>query len=42
MPSMPMLTTPDRSFMKPHSAPRAIGAAAAMIVGAMTGSCTMR
>ena len=29
MPSMPMLTTPERSFMKPHSAPSAIGAPAA-------------
>ena len=25
IPSMPMLTTPERSFMKPHSAPSAIG-----------------
>ena len=27
MPSMPMLTMPLRSFMTPHSAPRAIGVA---------------
>ena len=31
MPSMPMLTTPDRSYMTPHSAPSAIGTAAATI-----------
>ena len=41
MPSMPMFTTPERSFMKPHSAPSMIGTAAAMIVGASTGSWTM-
>ena len=27
IPSMPMLTTPERSHMKPHSAPSAIGIA---------------
>jgi len=31
MPSMPMLTTPERSFMKPHSAPRAMGVERVMI-----------
>ena len=41
MPSMPMLTTPERSFMKPHRAPSTIGTAAAMIVGARMGSWTM-
>ena len=29
IPSIPMFTTPDRSFMIPHRAPRAIGAASA-------------
>ena len=37
MPSMPMFTTPERSFMIPHSAPRAIGAASATMIGAITG-----
>ena len=41
MPSMPMFTTPERSFMKPHSAPRAIGVAAATMVGAMIGRTSM-
>ncbi len=31
MPSMPMLTTPLRSFMKPHRAPRPMGVASVMI-----------
>ncbi len=42
MPSMPMLTTPERSFMKPHMAPRAMGVAAPMMVGAMIGRTSMR
>ena len=37
MPSMPMFTTPDRSFMIPHSAPSAIGAASPTKIGAITG-----
>ncbi len=35
---MPMLTTPDRSHMTPHSAANAIGTAAFMTIGAMIGS----
>ena len=31
MPSMPMFTTPLRSFMKPHSAPRPMGVESVMI-----------
>jgi len=42
MPSMPIFTTPERSFMKPHSAPRAIGVAAATMVGAKTGKASTR
>jgi hypothetical protein len=41
MPSMPMFTTPERSFMNPHSAPRAIATAAPMMVGAMIGNTSM-
>ncbi len=37
MPSIPMFTTPERSFMNPHSAPSATGTAAATTMGAMTG-----
>ena len=42
MPSMPMLTTPDRSLMTPHSAAKAIGIAAATMIGAMNGRTVMR
>ena len=34
IPSMPMLTTPLRSFITPHSAPSAIGVASARVCGA--------
>ncbi len=42
IPSMPMFTTPDRSFMIPHSAPSAIGAARATKIGAMSGRTAIR
>ena len=42
IPSMPMFTTPDRSFMIPHRAPRAIGAASATKIGAITGTVATR
>jgi len=35
MPSMPMFTTPPRSFMIPHRAPSAIGVASPMMICAM-------
>ena len=38
IPSMPMFTMPDRSFMIPHRAPSAIGAASATKIGAITGT----
>ena len=41
MPSMPMLTTPDRSYMTPHRAPRAIGVASARMIGAMSGATSI-
>ncbi len=34
---MPMFTMPERSFMTPHSAPRAIGVARPSTMGAMPG-----
>ena len=37
IPSMPMFTMPDRSFMTPHSAPSAIGVARPSTMGAMPG-----
>ena len=37
MPSIPMFTTPERSFMIPHSAPKAIGVARPSTIGAMPG-----
>ena len=37
MPSMPMFTMPERSFMTPHSAPSAIGVASPRTIGAMPG-----
>ena len=37
VPSMPMLTTPDRSQTTPHRAPKAIGVAAARMIGALVG-----
>ena len=40
IPSIPMLTTPDRSHMTPHRAPSASGVAARRMIGAMTGGCT--
>ncbi len=42
IPSMPMFTTPDRSFMIPHSAPSATGAASATKIGAITGTVATR
>ncbi len=42
IPSMPMFTTPERSFMIPHSAPRAIGAASATKIGAISGTVATR
>ena len=35
MPSMPMFTTPERSFITPHSAPRASGVARARMIVAV-------
>ena len=35
MPSMPMLTTPERSQNTPESAPRVSGVATAMVVASM-------
>jgi len=32
IPSMPMLTTPERSFMTPHMAPKASGVASARMI----------
>src|SRR2546423_5940145 len=37
VPSMPMLTTPDRSHSTPHSAPSASGVADRMMIGAIGG-----
>ena len=37
IPSMPMFTMPDRSFMTPHSAPSAMGVARPSMIGAMPG-----
>ena len=37
MPSIPMLTMPDRSFITPHSAPKATGVARPSTIGAMPG-----
>ena len=42
MPSMPMLTTPDRSHITPHSAAKAIGVAALRTIGAIAGVIAMR
>ena len=36
MPSMPMLTTPERSFMKPQYAPSAMGAASARMTAPLS------
>ena len=38
VPSMPMLTTPERSHITPHSAPKANGVAARRMNGAMAGT----
>ena len=37
MPSIPMFTMPERSFMTPHIAPRAMGAASPTTIGAIPG-----
>ena len=37
MPSIPIFTMPDRSFMTPQSAPKAIGVARPSTIGAMFG-----
>ncbi len=37
IPSMPMFTMPERSFMTPHRAPRAMGVARPSTMGAMPG-----
>ena len=42
VPSMPMLTTPDRSHMTPHSAASAIGTAERRMIGEMSGRIAMR
>ena len=42
VPSMPMLTTPDRSHMTPHRAPRASGGTDRMMIGALVGTTSMR
>ena len=42
VPSMPMLTTPDRSHITPHSAARAIGVAWFRMFGAFDGITSMR
>ncbi len=41
MPSMPMLTTPDRSQNTPESAPSVRGVATAMVVAIMLAMITM-
>jgi hypothetical protein len=41
VPSMPMLTTPDRSHSTPHSAPSASGVAERMMIGAIGGTMAM-
>ena len=41
MPSMPMLTTPDRSQNTPESAPSVSGVATAMVVASMLVMMTM-
>ena len=41
VPSMPMLTTPERSHRTPHSAPRASGVADRMMIGAIGGTIAM-
>ena len=42
VPSMPMLTTPDRSHMTPHNAAKPIGTAAWIVIGAMSGRTAIR
>src|SRR5512143_2298144 len=42
IPSMAMFTTPDRSFMVPHSAPMAIGTAPARMNGEVGGMIAIR
>ncbi len=42
IPSMPMLTTPLRSFITPQSAPSAIGTASPSTIGAMSGITEIR
>ena len=42
IPSMPMFTMPERSFMIPHIAPRAMGVASPTTIGAMPGVTSMR
>ncbi len=42
VPSMPMLTTPDRSHMTPHNAAKAYGVAECMMIGEMSGRTATR
>jgi len=42
VPSIPMLTTPERSHRTPHNAPRASGVADRMMIGAIGGMTSMR
>ena len=42
VPSIPMLTTPDRSHSTPHSAPRASGVAERRMIGEIGGTIAMR
>ncbi len=42
VPSMPMLTTPERSHSTPHRAAKAMGTAARRVIGAMSGRVASR
>src|SRR5690242_11520987 len=42
VPSIPMLTTPDRSHSTPHRAPRASGVADRRMIGAIGGTIAIR
>ena len=42
VPSIPMLTTPERSHMTPHRAPKAIGVAERRMIGEIGGTIAIR
>ena len=42
IPSMPMLTTPERSHITPHRAARTIGVADCQMIAALSGRTSMR